>query len=341
MDLNRAPEIAKLARELGCEFTNNPFEAILHYCRERVRSLLRDYPVATLTELLDVVAADVDTKFVEVHNNQELKEMRNYFFKRGENGFARLNEELGPKALAITFRRLRPGKGEPAFISVVDARGEKLFRVYFSKYHEVAHLLTLTDSDRRLKFCRTHEAVDYALPEEVLMEEIAAELGFFPDIVERHAEGPICFDKIRLVRDRLCPNASWYSCVVNLSKRWPTPCVLIEVGPNQTGRMDQGRSGAALSEKSKSIALRVVRSTPSFAPHALGEIVRSGIQIPKNSIIHQAFSDPSAREMSADENLRGWIDDSGRRLPTLTLRIHVNKDKHRLWALLVPIDPPQ
>lgn len=340
MDLNRAPEIAKLARELECESANNPVEAILDHCRQRVRSLLRDYPVATLTELLDVVAADVDTKFVEVHNNQELKDVRNYFFKRGENGFARLNEELGPKALAITFRRLRPGKGEPAYISVVDARGEKLFRVYFSKFHEVAHLLTLTDPNR-LKFCRTHEAVDYALPEEVLMEEIAAELGFFPDIVERHAEGPISFEKIRLVRDRLCKNASWYSSVVNLSKRWPTPGVLIEVGPDEADWMDQGRSGAPISAQSNSIVLRVVRSTPSFVPHALGTIVRSGTRIPKTSIIHQVFADPSTREMTADENLRGWTDDRGRRLPTLPIRIHVKKEKHRFWALLIPIDTLQ
>ena len=340
MDLNRVPEIAKLAKELGCEFADKPFEAILDYCRRRVRSLLQDYPVATLTELLDVVAAHVDTKFVEVHNNQELREIRNYFFKRGENGFARLNEELGPKALAITFRRLRPGKGEPTYISVVDARGEKLFRVYFSKYHEVAHLLTLTDPNR-LKFCRTHEAVDYALPEEVLMEEIAAELGFFPDIVERYAEGPICFQKIRALRDRLCNNASWYSAVVNLSKRWPTPCVLIEVGPDQANRMAQERSGALISKESNPIALRVVRSTPSSTPHALGKIVRSDIQITKNSIIHQVFADSSTKETTADENLKGWIDGSGRRLPNLPIRIHVKKDKHRLWALLIPIDTLQ
>jgi len=340
MDLNRAPEIVKLARELGCKSPNNPVEAILDYCRQRVRSLLRDYPVATLTELLDMVAAHVDTKFVEIHNNQELKETRSYFFKRGENGFARLNEELGPKALAITFRRLRPNKGEPAYISVVDARGEKLFRVYFSKYHEVAHLLTLTDPNR-LKFCRTHDAVDYALPEEVLMEEIAAELAFFPDIVERHAEGLISFEKIKLVRDRLCKNASWYSSVVNLSKRWPTPCVLIEVEPDQKGRMDQERSGAQISAESNSVVLRVMRSTPSVAPHALGTIVRSGIRIPKNSIIHQVFGDQSTRQMTADENLRGWTDDSDRRLPTLPIRIHVKKEKHRLWALLIPIDTLQ
>jgi hypothetical protein len=69
--------------------------------------------------------------------------------------------------------------------------------------------------------------------------------------------------------------------------------------------------------------------------------VKSDIQITRNSIIHQVFADPSNKETTADENLKGWIDGSGRRLPNLPIRIHVKKDKHRLWALLIPIDTLQ
>jgi hypothetical protein len=78
---------------------------------------------------------------------------------------------------------------------VIDARGSKASRVYFTKWHELAHLLTLTDQ-LRLSFRRTHVAKIFNPPEEALMEVIAGHFAFYGPFVKPHLSGTISFDTI-------------------------------------------------------------------------------------------------------------------------------------------------
>jgi hypothetical protein len=120
----------------------------------------------------------------------------------------------------IVWKILKPRKGERQFISIIDCRGEKAVRSYYSKWHELAHLLTLTDQ-RRFKFCRTHSALVKKDPEEALMEKIAGHLGYLSDLVSRHAKGPISFEKIADIRTTLCPESSVYASIIRMTKSWP------------------------------------------------------------------------------------------------------------------------
>ena len=67
---------------------------------------------------------------------------------RGEKIFATLEQELSEDVFAITYRRNNGEYWEREFVSVIDSRGSKASRVYFTKWHELAHLLTLIDQLR-------------------------------------------------------------------------------------------------------------------------------------------------------------------------------------------------
>src|ERR1035441_6851450 len=93
---------------------------------------------------------------------------------------------------------------ELPFVSVIDCRGEKRFRSYYTKWHELGHLLILTDQ-MRLTFRRTHFGLEDKDPEEALVDVIAGAFGFLPDIVRPLAKGQPSFDGIEDIRIHLCP----------------------------------------------------------------------------------------------------------------------------------------
>ena len=211
-------EIARLAADLGLDHRRDPVAAILAFCHRRVNDVGREFNCTTLSELLKATAATLDTLFVEIHDDVKLADVRAEYLARGERVFATLAEQLGPHVYAITFRLTRPREDDRRFISIIDCRGNKVARSYFSKWHELAHLLTLT-SQARLKFCRTHaEPEERKDPEETLMDVIAGEVGFSPKIVRPHATGEISFERITKVsrrnklvicRDWCYPRISW------------------------------------------------------------------------------------------------------------------------------------
>src|SRR5262249_50750301 len=131
-----------------------------------------------------------------------------------------------PDVFGITFKRTRRRSWEPAYVSVVDCRGQKLARRYFTKWHELGHLLILTDQ-LRLEFRRTHLHLDERDPEERLVDVLAGEFGFLREIILPHADGSISFEKVEQIRTKLCPDASQLASLIGVTRTWPQPCVLI------------------------------------------------------------------------------------------------------------------
>src|SRR5882672_9074717 len=183
----------KLAKDLGLKFQDDPVAAILDYCERRIGELMADYPdCQTLTQMLDWVANRVGTSFVEIGTDDDLREAQQRYLQQRELGFVKLEEDLSAEVFGQTIRLNKREAWEPQYVSVIDCRGEKSARSYFTKWHEIAHLLTLT-GQRRLVFRRTHCAVAGFDPEERLMDEIAGRFGFYPPLVHRHINGQISF----------------------------------------------------------------------------------------------------------------------------------------------------
>ncbi|MDO8679613.1 MAG: hypothetical protein Q7R30_13740 [Acidobacteriota bacterium] len=198
--------------------------AIIRLCQKKIRAFIQEHGCATPTDLLQLAAIKLDTLFIEIDSDKTLLRVRDEYSGRGEVSFADLEHQLGPDVYAITFGLQRGGKGDRKFVSLIDCRGAKRFRSYFSKWHELAHLLTLTPQ-MRLRFCRTHVLPEHKDPEEGLMDVIAGKFAFFPELIAKYAIGPISFRRIEELRVRLAPEASKQSAVIGLVRAWPRPCV--------------------------------------------------------------------------------------------------------------------
>lgn len=338
--LNKDPQIWTLARDLDLPAKDDPLGDILAHCAKWARALLKEFGCSSLSELLEYAANRLGTVFREVRTDEELAEIKNQFLQRGEKEFALIDHELGPGVFAITFRLLKPRTGESQFISIIDCRGEKGFRSYYSKWHELAHLLTLTDQ-RRFKFCRTHSALVKKDPEEALMEKIAGHIGYLSDLVSRQAKGPISFEKIAEIRTTLCPESSTYASIIGMTNSWPSPCLLVEATleykKREKDKLNQPGFSFVATPQPK---LRITSITASSGAEAFASLLHPNMRVPKRSRIHQVFSeDPSLNE-DALEDLSWWETTSDGHLPAKPYTVSARKQGNTVRALLVPTQAP-
>lgn len=333
--LRNSFEVARLAVDLGLAHPRDPVAAILAVCHARINDILREFRCDTLSALMSATAATLDTLFVEIHDDVGLDAVRTDYLARGEFVFATLAEQLGPHVYAITFRLTRRSEGDRRFVSIVDCRGTKAARSYFSKWHELAHLLTLTPQ-ARLKFCRTHTEPDEKDPEEALMDVIAGEVGFCPELVRPHATGEISFDRIADLREQLCPDASEQASLIGLVKSWPAPCVLVQAQPalkaHERRSLAQGRFPF---HDGPAAVLRAVKVTVNGAADRAGVTIHRNMRIPGESVITRVFENGET-SLEAEENLAWWTSSSGRGLSPRPVTVRARRHWEGAEALIVP-----
>jgi hypothetical protein len=330
-------QVWKLALDLGLKPKDDAVGEILRFCARRVRSFADQFKCKTLTELLEATAASVGTIFEEINNDSDLERVRLRYLKMGEMGFATLEKELDSQVYAITFQRLHAKPWERPYVSVIDCRGDKRWRRYYSKWHEVAHLLTLT-AQLRLAFRRTHSAEGHKNAEEALMDVIAGRFGFFADIVAEHASGEISFQKIEELRVQLCPEASKQAVLIGFVRAWPTPCVLIqaELALRKREKESIAQNSFGFYGAAKP-ALRAIHVTANDSARDIGMTIFENMRVPERSIIHQVFS-RGTRYLEAVEDLSWWEASDGTRLRELAIAVKAETAWSCVQALIIPLD---
>lgn len=333
--LRSDPQVWRLAVDLGLRPTADPVADIRAFCRKRLRAVLREFRCSTLRELLDTATAHLDTLFVEIRSDEQLAQVKREYVAKGEVVFATLDKELGPETFAITFRRRRALPGERSFVSVIDGRGEKAWRAYFSKWHELAHLLTLTDQ-ARLSFCRTHSDPERRDPEEALMDVLAGDAGFFLDLVTPHATGPLTFDGVASLREQLCPEASDQASLIGFVRAWPQPVLLLRAQPALKKAEEAGRAQASFAFRTPpSPALRAVQVTANDPATAAGLSIPLNMRVPEKSVIYRVFSG-SEQIGEADEDLSWWTSSDGGRLSEFPVDVTARRKGDHIQVLLLP-----
>jgi hypothetical protein len=325
-------QIADIAKDLGLQAGADPFRAILGFCEARVEEF---FPPASecesLLEFLSAAANYVGTKFLHVNSSEDLVTISREYLNRKENGFAILESELAGEVYGITFKLQAPIRGELKFVSVIDCRGTKAARAYFTKWHEVAHLLTLTEPMRSV-FRRTHPERGVHDPEERLMDAIAGKFGFFAGVTRKYIEREISFNEIDRLRMLLCHEASRQAALINFVKYWPTPCIHLraEVGLSKAQKAWLYGKSIDSIEYLPEPAVRAVRVVPNEQARSHGFLLFDGLKIPERSVIYRMFMRGHGYE-EAVEDLSWW----GR--PTSgPIRVKAKATAGSVEALIIP-----
>lgn len=225
--LKYSRSVQSLACELGFRLSADPVGAILRLCDSKIKEIMSGMPDCdSLDTMLDWVANKVKTVFEIVETDEDIQRIKEKYFEKREVGFLNLEEFLADENdLGITIRLINSEEWEPRFVSVIDCRGSKGCRAYFTKWHEIAHILTMPNNQPAFSF--SHAKASSGKPVEKLMDLIAGRTGFYAAISCRHIEEEISFEAIETLRQKLCPQASRQSALINFTKFWSSPCILV------------------------------------------------------------------------------------------------------------------
>ncbi|HEV2494339.1 MAG TPA: hypothetical protein VG204_14835 [Terriglobia bacterium] len=331
--LKSSPKIWKLASDLGLKPKDDAVREVVAHCKRQVIKTLKD--CQDFHKLLDFIAATVGTVFEEVHNDSDLFRIKEKYLRAGETGFATLENELHDDVFGITFKRQNAETWEKQYISIIDCRGNKAARRYFTKWHEIAHLLTLTPQ-LRLCFRRTHVLSDKD-PEEALMDVIAGELGFLPELIRDRVENGISFEEIQRLHDDLCPDASFQSSVIGFAKAWPQPCVLVEARlACKRGQEHLAAQGSFEFSPAVRRDLRAVKISMNDGARKMGLRLFPNMRVPPASVISTVFRN-GENHLKQIEDLSWWEASGGFKLCPMKVRVEALRYRDSVLALIVPL----
>jgi hypothetical protein len=335
--LAQSPRLFTLVRDLGLKPSDNLVRDILRFCDLRISDLVADFSDRrNPSAVLEWIASKLGTRFEMVWSDADLIKLQEKYVALGEVGFVDLFNELSDDVFGITVRRHKQQPHEPPFVSVIDCRGDKGSRRYFTKWHEVAHLITMTDQ-LRLVFRRTNCSGQNKDPEEALMDIIAGQFGFRPPADFAFNAEEISFEAIDNLRQQLCPEASNQAALISFIKFWPSPCMLV------TARMAMRKRDEVQRLQSKfdfaeapAQQFRAVRVTQSDIARELGFAIFRNMRVPESSVIHRVYSDGVAY-LEAKENLDIWESSDGRVLAPCAVEIKARKSWDGVEALVTPV----
>ncbi len=335
--LKHKPQVWKLAVDLGLDAAGDPLVQIVSFVRKKVLKIAKKYGCKSLGDLLIATAAEVDTVFLETRSSAQLESIKEEYLSKGEIGFATLHKHLQNDDFGVTLKRLNRQAWEPQFVSIIDCRGDKAFRSYFTKWHELAHLLTLT-SQMRLIFRRSHSSASLKDPEESVMDIIAGEVGFLSDFLSREPSDEISFETIQFIREQSCPDASFQSSLIGIVKGLPQPCILVraELGLRkaETAALEQ-LSLVTCTVAAADPPLRAVQVTVNRAARDLGILFHKNWRVPENSAIYEAHRRHLYLEQR--ENLSWWRTSGGGQLDDCAVLVRAKPTPNGVVALIIPI----
>lgn len=323
-------QIFKLAKDLKLRPGNDPVKAIFDHCESQIKNFLADMDeCASLSEMLDWVASKLGTTFRIIRNDTGLSAVKEEFLGEGEKCFANLSKDLSPTVFGITYRRLNAQPWAPKFVSVIDCRGDKAARSYFTKWHEIAHLLTLTQQ-LRLVFRRTHNSISGEDPEERLMDRIAGRFGFYSPVFHKLVQSRVSFFEIERLRSELCPESSSQAAIINFVKYWPSPCIFVkaEMEFNNREKRQLAQGSFDFLDQPQPV-LRATWATANEKAQEIGFRLFENMRVPETSVIVRTHQNGGSNE--AVEDMCWW---AGR--PAQPIRVEARLVGGAVEALITP-----
>ena len=300
-------ETERAARLLGLpSYGPGADAAIVEYCRRQVSLLTAQHGLpATAGELLDRVASCLDVEFVEIRSDEDLVGLLQRLRLDVEPALAQVVTELGEDTDAITIRRLAPQPWDRKYLAVINCRDWHFARRFFTKWHELAHRL-IDGEQLSLAFRRT--PVERKDPGEILVDKVAGELAFFPEIVAAHAhkclrESGLTFESVDTLRQSVAPEASRQAttlALINYLDRpaWYLRCA-VSLKLSETKGVDQHNGRVKVAPK-----LRVTGVSPNEAATQSGVRIHQWMRVPASGLV--ALAHQCGIGQTGTERLEEW-----------------------------------
>jgi len=301
--------VRAVAAQLGVPLRSDPTDLIVDRCVQRVAAWADEFgPVKSLEALLDVVCEKLRLRFEVVTCDADLEEIKSRYLGAKELAFADLDNEFNATTDAVVIRlRNAPAWSNVRYVAIVDGRGKKQYRVWFSKWHEIAHLLA--EPQTKLFFRRTQAFKRE--PVERLMDQIAGALAFHePLFLPRLKAYGLLGDVPRLAElaqfaSSEHPYASLQATLSAIIRYHNRPLILVEAKP-----------ALKVGQKARGVRkLRAVTTTHNPAALRTRTFLHRNMRVPERSVIFRIYSGRTEFENTPVAECLSWWESSGEHLP--------------------------
>ena len=254
----------------------------------------------------------------EVFSDEDIDRIKHkYVVQKGDGAFAHLNDELNSKTYAVLMQRNNAVSSDrDHYVAVIDCRGAKAQRRFFTRWHEIAHVLTLY---KQLAL-PLHRSCDDGTPLERLMDTIAGEVGFYGPLFEPmlasalQKHGRLSFAVVEELREEFCPEASFQATLIACVKRTALPAAYIEIGSGyKRDEKRQLESGQGLFgwEDVPKPKLRILNCSSNRSAKEKGILFHRNMEVPARSSLVGGTRPEVAVEEHGRESLQIWTHSDG------------------------------
>lgn len=342
--LDREQEIIQLAAGLQVDWQQNAVQNIIALCHQKISLWLKgSAKIKSIRELETLVCRKLKLVFEEVHSDEDLTKIIRKYLALGEPIFSTLKADLDDKTFATLIERRKVnGRSPDRYVAVIDCRDRKAARCFFTRWHEIAHLLTL-QGQLQLPL---HRSTTDQSPTERLMDTIAGEIGFYDTLfrpileTEIAAEGDLSFRTIDRVRKRFCPEASFQATSNAAVSRAAVPILSVQVGlglKKEEQKVIQSAQGNLFKVDRPKEKLRILSVSPNKLVRGTDLQIHRNMEVPKTSILHRLFFEPEAfadGDAEATENLNTWHHSDKSSLANIEVVIRARRLSGSLIALI-------
>jgi hypothetical protein len=346
--LDQAPEVLALAKGLGLGTPAKPVDAVTGFCLRRIDRWVRDSRgVAGIADLEALVTRKLQLVFEEVWSDEDFDRIKAKYAKgKKDFVFASLRvrfDDTGNPTYGVLIR----GKNAPAdaldrYVAVIDCRGSKATRRFFTRWHEIAHRLTAVDELDEPVYRSERD------PIERLMDEIAGHVGFYGPLFEPmfHAahggKALLTFETVEAVARQGFPDASFQATLCACTRRLPTPVIYLEAGLGHkevVKREIEDDSPRLFVYEEPPTELRAARVVANEAALSEQFVIPQNMRVPGSSVIRALFEADGERDAASREDLAHWSDSKGKRLEGRAVAVEARKVADRIIAVVQPVEP--
>ena len=333
-ELMRHPKLRQIARDLELPASDDALRDLREHAVERVRDMVEGWTLDTVEELRLRVADQLSVKLVFITSDDDVYQLAAEFpqYKLRHLSLRRLLEKefITGDTEGLLLDNPSPVKGSRRYLAIIDARGARAPRAYFTGWHEVAHLLLCPPRQRVFDgFRRSPNEVQRRKdPLESAVDHIAGLLAFWEPIFKPALIGTagknLTFAAIEAAAEQVAPGASLYAASLAATRVWDDAAIFL------TGEEATKTDGSGL-------ALRLQTVIPNDLARRLDVNVRRSMRVPMTSALSRAFYETPDTECTASEDQALWEVAGRGNLPKLPWGVQAIRRGNAVYAILKPI----
>jgi len=315
----------------------------------QVQKLIRgaSRSIKNIRDLQTVVCERLNLTVHEIWSDHDLEQIVKMYVET-DSVFAYLPKDLDANTYGVLIRLNRRIGRNYAWVAIVDCRGDKRHRGFFTTWHEIVHCITAADQ-YELPFHRTLIGNKPSDPIERLVDLVAGDLGFFDPLFRPHLDqliakaGALDFAVVEQVRTAFCPDASFEATLNACVTRATTPVLFLKAAMI----LKTAEQAAVDSPQTEFFhvpaprpQLRIVSTIRNDAARQLGLHIPPHFRIPRRSVIAQAFNSDVGLMMSsgAPEQLSSWTTSAGTSLRSMRVHVVARKFGEQVFAIITPLN---